>query len=684
MKLPGIIFLFIALAIRTFAQEYPRTEIDISQIADDLYALPDMDLNYEDLYENLVQLIAHPLDLNKATEDDFRFIKILSESQITNLLRYRTENEKFISVYELQTIPEFDLPTIYKLVPFVEVNDFTGAIDASLLGRIRKESDNYFLVRYERTIETKDGFKKTAEEGSRFKGSPDKFYMRFRCSRPGDFSFGFTMEKDQGEQFRWNPSSGYFGTDYISYHGQLQNKGRLKNLVIGDYQTQFGQGLMLGGIFGMGKGGETITTVRRSNIGVLPYTSAYEAGGMRGLAMTIQGFKNLMFTGFISATKKDATVGSDEEQDLISAFQATGLHRNANELVKRKTVGEKNFGAVIQFKRNALDAGLMFNHTHFNAVVQPNPSAYNQFAFSGNKNQNVGFYLNYSLRNISLFSEVAHSLQNGYAVSAGALASLSSKLDLSILYRRFDRDFYTFYSSGFAENSNTQNERGIYWGWKYTFNKKYSITGYTDIFKFPWLRFRNYAPSTGYEWLLRFNYEPSRKVKIFLQAREESKTRNAESELINQYTIAYGKKNNYWISFDYSPHQMLRLKSRAQLSTYTIHQQVSQGFAIIQDFILDVGKLKLSMRYALFETEDYDNRQYVYENDVWLAFSLPAYYGTGIRKMVIIDYKFNKHISLSARYAHTRYENQEFIGTSVDRIEGPQKNDLKAQLLVRF
>ncbi len=208
------------------------------------------------------------------------------------------------------------------------------------------------------------------------------------------------------------------------------------------------------------------------------------------------------------------------------------------------------------------------------------------------------------------------------------------------------RNFYTFYSSGFAENTNTQNEKGIYWGWKYTFNRRYRVAGYVDIFKFPWLRFRSYAPSTGYEWLLRFDYEPSRKVKIFIQAREELKSRNVETNSSNQYKLDRGNKNNYWINLDYSPHAMLRLRSRAQLSTYTINKKVTQGFALMQDLILDVGKLKLTMRYAIFDTEDYDNRQYSYENDVWLAYSIPAYNGSGVRKMAIIEYKVNKAYQL--------------------------------------
>ncbi len=672
------------VATPDFGQDYPRKEIDVSQIADELFSQPDMDLNYEELYENLIQLIAHPINLNKATAEDFRFLNILSESQITALIKYREENQNFISVYELQTVPEFDLPTIYKVVPFVTVTDQNTAIDASLWYRIKKESENYFLVRYERTLQRKTGFQNSVEQSSKFRGSPDKLYIRFRSSRPGDFSFGFTAEKDPGEQIRWAPSLHYYGLDYFSYHLQLQNKGRIKNLIVGDYQSQFGQGLMLGGIFGTGKGGETITSVRRSNIGLLPYTSVYEAGGMRGIGLTLEASKHISVTTFISRTKKDATVVNSDQEDIISSFATTGFHRNENELLKRKRTGENNFGGIIQYKYNALDGGIMLNHTVFDSPIERKPAAYNQFAFAGKTNTNLGIYLNYTIKNLTLFSEVAQSLNAGIAGSAGILASLSPKLDVSWVYRKFDRDFHSFYSSGFGEGSNTQNEEGVYWGWKYSFSRRYSLSGYVDIFKFPWLRFRSYAPSTGHEWLLRFNYEPSRKVKIFIQAREELKSRNIESDSTNQYILSAGKKNNYWVSFDYSPHSMLRFKSRAQFSTYSIEGQKTRGFALMQDLMIDIGKLKLTMRYGLFETDDYDNRQYAYENDVWLAYSLPAYYGSGVRKMIILQYKMNRHITFWFRYAHIRYQHQDQIGSGIDSIEGDTKDDIKAQMVFRF
>jgi len=680
-----LIVISVLLTTGLHAQEYPRREVDLQQIADNLYGFQDNDLNYEELYENLAQLLSNPVNLNKASAEDLRFIKILSEDQIKNLIDYRAEFGSFLSLYELQSIPDFDLVTLYNLAPFVTVADPSGTINSNLWKRVQHDGDRYLIFRYERTLQTKKGFTNEVDDDDQFHGSPDKLYIRFRNSRPGDFSIGFTVEKDAGEKIDWSAPNHRYGMDYISFHAQLQNKGRLKNLVVGNYQCQFGQGVMLGGIFGMGKGGETITTTRRTNLGILPYTSVYEAGFLWGGAATIELAHDLFITGFYSATRRDANIEIDDEDDpFISSLQNTGLHRNNNELARRQQIGEVNFGSVVQYKHKQLEAGLMVNQVSFDLPINRSPSVYNQFNFNGRKNINTGFYLNYTFQNASFFSEYAQMIDAGHAYVAGVLWSLSSSLDLSLLHRKFARNFYSFYSNAFAEGSTTQNETGTYWGWKYRFNRKFTTAGYVDLFRFPWLRYRSYAPSNGHEWLLRFSYQPSRNVSLFAQVREESKERNIDSDNPNLYLTSRGKKYNYWFQCDYGIGQKLKLKTRAQLSSFSINQKTTHGMALLQDISIDLGRVELAARYAIFDTDDYDNRQYVYERDVWLAFSLPAYYDQGVRNYFLVEYKLNTQISLWLRYAHTRYQHQNEIGSGVDAIEGNIRNDVKFQARIKF
>src|SRR6478736_2008510 len=102
MKKGGLVF-FVAIAtcFDSLAQDYPRKDINPANLADEIFAVQDLDINYQDLYENYLQLISNPFDLNKVTEEQLHSLYILSQDQITSILKYRSEVGPFISVSEL-------------------------------------------------------------------------------------------------------------------------------------------------------------------------------------------------------------------------------------------------------------------------------------------------------------------------------------------------------------------------------------------------------------------------------------------------------------------------------------------------------------------------------------------------------------------------------------------------------
>jgi hypothetical protein len=668
----------------TAAQEYPRKEVDLERLADELFAYQDLDLNYEELYENLALLLSNPVNLNTANAEQLRFLNLLTEAQVQQLLAYRTENGPLISIYELQAVPGFDLPLIERVVAFFTVTDPDTGLNRSFLQRLAEKGNSYFIIRYDRTLETKAGFTSEVSEAQQFKGSADKLYLRFRSARPGDYSYGFTLEKDAGEQVVWNPSEKQYGFDYNSFHLQVLNKGIIKNALVGDYQVQVAQGLLLGGNFGFGKGAETVLAVRRSNLGFLPYTSVNETGYLRGAAVTLAPHKKIFISALYSNTFRDAGIVSDSAGQSAASLPTTGYHRNDAELLTRKQLNEEQYGMVLNYRLPQTDCGIIFHHVRYNPTINRMPNAYNQFAFSGTALYNIGVFLNHTVKNFTFFSEAAKTLQHGYGLVAGLLGSLSPQLEVVLHYRNYRQNFYSVYSNAFAESSQPINEAGMYWGWKYRWNRKYSLAGYTDFFRFPWLRYRSYAPSDGHEWLLRLTYQPSRSVMLFAQLREESKARNLSTAESNLYLTGQGIKRNLWLNADYGIGRQLRLKTRAQFSSYQVNKTTTTGMVLLQDISAAIGKLTITARYALFDTDDYDNRQYVYERDVWLAYSLPAYSGVGIRSYVMLEYTLSRLASVWLRWAQSTFTDREVIGSGTDAIEGNSRNDIRLQLRLRF
>lgn len=680
--LPAILIL-VSSSFLLNAQEHAPERINLQQLSDDIFGLQDHDVSYEELYENLAVILADPLDLNTVSEDQLRMLGVLSEIQIREFLNYRTEQEKFFSVYELQVIPTIDLQTVYKILPYVKTTDPATSINEDLLRRMYNGNNTYLILRQERNLEQKKGFSETLPAEERFHGSADRMLMRFRSSHAGDFSLGFTMEKDAGESIAWKPGRHQFGFDYNSFHLHLQNKKRWKSIIAGDFQVQAGQGLVISPAFGLGKGSETINTTMKSNAGLLPHTSSAESGYLRGIGATYLLKPFWRLTGFFSRAQRDARLVNDTTGlAMASSLLMTGMHRNEKELAAKNNLTEQTSGAVLNYRTTRTDAGIILVNTSFDHTLEREQSAYNRFTHPESNYTNASFFVNHSVKNILFFSEAAKAISGGTAVLAGLVGSLSPTFDMSLVYRNYSRDYHAIFSNSFAESSVTQNEYGFYWGVKYKWNRKYQVSGYTDIFYFPWIRYRSYALTGGHEILLRFSYQPSRKSSVVVQAREENKTRNTDNSHV--YNTDSYKKVNYLIHAQYNVSRELRFRTRVQLSSFNFSGKQTKGTTISQDIQWSTGKLTLTARHAIFDTDDHDNRHYAYEDDVWLAFSIPSHSGTGTRNYIMVEYKISRHVCFWLRYARTRFTEKRNTGAGLDAISGEERNDIKFQVMLRI
>lgn len=672
-----------------------RKELELEKIIEAVFPIQDEDLNYDELYENLYQYYIHPIDLNNTQPEVLQSTYLLSPFQINALFQHLEKNGPLISIYELQAIPEFDLNTIYKILPFIKVKESFLNSHALKLGKnLMKEYNNTLIVRYDRTLETKKGFttpqiKTDSTYTSRYLGTEDKILVRLILKPNKNISLRLSAEKDAGEEIIWDPSAKRYGADFISYHLAVKDLGKIKKIVVGDYQLQFGQGLILGAGFAPGKGSETITTLKRGDLGIKPYTSVIESGYFRGAAATV-GIGKLSMTNGFSIANRDAIEqvsvdSAKEETSHISAIQTTGFHRTPNEIAAKANIKEHALMSNISYKalRGSLLVGLTGVYTKFSVPRIPLKRIYNQFEFRGTDNYTVGGYYSYTWQNIILFGEASRSKSGGIGLVNGALINLSKRWEMSLLFRKFDRNFHTFYGFAFGENTRTINETGIYIGLKFTHSRKLSITAYFDQFNFPWLKYRVNEPSNGTELLARVDLNPTKKLNVYGQYRREIKDINS-AEDVNIVNVVEGVRQNYLINLDFVATAALGFKSRLQFSDYKKESNYTTGFVLAQDVNFSIWRLKITSRVALFDTEDYNNRQYVYERDVLYSFSIPAYYGRGIRSYIMVQYNASKSFSFWIRYARTHYKDKETIGSGLEEIDGNQKTDLKFQVRYKF
>src|SRR5260221_1255459 len=165
--------------------------------------------------------------------------------------------------------------------------------------------------------------------------------------------------------------------------------------------------------------------------------------------------------------------------------------------------------------------------------------------------------------------------------------------------------------------------------------------------------------------------------------REESKQRNTAVNN-NLYLTENGIKRNYWINCDYAANERLSFRTRAQFSSYSIAGNVPRGLVLLQDMTYSFSRISITGRYAIFDTDDYDNRLYAYESDAWLSFTFPAYYGKGIRNYLLFQYRLTSKIDVWFRWGHTLYTDRNTIGSGGVIITGDTRNDVKLQAQIRF
>ncbi len=696
-----IVFLFFNIHFST-AQTYPRPEIDVMQWAEEIFAVQDEDLNYEDIYESLLQFYQNPLDLNKAKYEDLVQLFVLNESQMQAFLVHRNKFGEFLTIYELQTIPTFTIDVIKKLLPFVIIEETSIKKGSqNLWQRIQKDGTGYALFRTDRTLETKKGYTEQASESQKYTGSPWRTYGRVRYSKAQDFSIGFTLEKDAGEQFIWQPQTRQYGFDFYSFHAFVQGEKRLKSLAIGDFQLQIGQGLLLAGGFAIGKGAETVQTVRRPTTGLRPYTSALETGFFRGIGATYQLSEEISLTGFISRIRRNGQVNIEGDSLLednnadgtIQNVALTGFHRTTREINGKSRFLELTTGTHLLYKpkKNPFEIGFTFLHTQFDKPLQrefrsQKDAVRYQFEFSGQTNYNIGTHFSYQYQNLSFFGEGAISKSGGKGGIAGVLGSLTPALDFALVMRYYDRNFHAFFGEALREGSRNINEQGIYWGIKFTPNRQWKMAAYYDYFRFPWLRFRVDAPSSGSEWLCRITHNFTKKINVFAQIREERKDRNLSSEVSNTtfQSIGEGIRRNYWLAAEYKTEKNFTWNTRWQASTFEIGGKTSFGWALVQDLEYSFQKLRIFGRIALFETDDFDTRQYVLERDVLWFFALPPYYGQGQRRYVGIEYAIHKKCKIWLKWVEFQFPNLKEIGTAGENIEGNTRTDIRMQIKYNF
>jgi len=639
--------------------------------------------NLEDVWNYYLD---HPLNLNKTSKEELSSLLLLNEFQIKDLFNHLKNNGKLLSIYELQSITSWNEKTIQMVLPFVEVSDKLNQPSFKFKD-VLKYGKVEFTSRYNKVLEDQKGYLEvdSITNTNAYQGNDIGIYNRLRFRYRNNISLGLTTQKDAGELMKFNDLQK--GFDFNSVHFFYKGGKWLESFALGDYQIEIGQGLNFWTGYAFGKTADVIQ-IKKSATPIRAYTSSDESRFLRGAAVNLR-WKNFSMLSFLSKKKIDGSIKELNGENYVSSITQNGLHRTGGEALRRKRVEETIVGGNLKFKVSNFEVGTSYIYQRYDLPLLKDTIPYNKYDFRGTDLFNTSVFYSYNFKNIILFGEYVPKLKKEEsAIINGLLVALDKKSNLTLLYRNYGRAFHSFYNNSFSNGSKAQNENGIFIGYTNSINKKWHFNTYVDVYFYPWLKYQVDKPSKGNDFLVQLNYKPSKKTDFYVRFRQRTKESNGndlESTSVSRITTS--KQNNIRFNFKSKVSDLFTLKTRVELVHHNqIGFEQELGTLMYQDFSISTRSkaFKLTMRFALFETESYLSRVYAYENNVLGLYSIPAYYDKGSRVYGILKYHFLNKIDLWIRVGRNIYSNKDEIGNGLEEIQGNLKTEFTFQLRVVF
>jgi hypothetical protein len=624
------------------------------------------------LVEDLLSLSESPLNINTAKREDLERIFFLTDMQIENILFRRYVNGPFFSIYELQSVEGLPVETIKMLERVIYFGE-----EENKKPSFKLWGNSFFRV--ECQIEKASGFKETEEGGTPpYKGNPLKLYSRTEFKTNSGFSAGIIVKKDPGEPAFSHDINGFdLMTGYMHFKS---DNSWIKEVVLGQYQVRTGQGLVLQSGLPMRKS-SLVTNIRNRRPAFRPSLSASESSGMQGGYFTLRS-KYLEITPFVSLKKRDGRFQTDS---TVTSLCEDGMHRTETEIEQRHNVKELVIGSRVSCtgKWFNVEAGHVLYQLNYPVI--PEEKLYNKFYFRGKESKNSWLAYMMSFKNFLVFGEMGVNSFQHASFCDGLEWSAAPAFTLSVTHRLIPIEYRAPLAGPMTESSSFSGEEGIYTGVRWQLPSGINLLSYFDWFRFQWLKYQIDAPASGFDWLTQAEKQFFGDALLVVKYRHREKPHNTKTDL--QENIVAPRVYDQ-LKLQYRHH----LESGWQFTTMGQWNFVDSGGENYSGNMLSEDlkwanrgeTLTITVRYALFSTEDYLARVYAYEPNVLYMFSVPAFSGKGSRYILMANCKIRKNLHIWLRAGRWHYSDREQIGSGTQMVNSDKKTTVTAQVRFKF
>ena len=637
-------------------------------------------------YEILQEIADHPININQTHQEELEQLPFLTDGMIKNILEHIDTYGPMLSINELTGVKGMDYYTRKLLEEFVYVGEPERSRNKISIRDIAQRNKEELFVRFDFPLNQKAGYANYPKEeidkyrGKKYLGSPFYHNFRYRFNYQNKILWGMTGEKDAGEAF----FTDYNKKGYDSYSGyfMIQNMGRIKALVLGNFKASFGYGLVMNMDFSMGKY-YSVATMHRMGRGLNKYSSVSEGRRLRGAGLTYKLGKRWNLSWFYSFTNEDARVDSL----FIKSFKTDGYHRTLLDLDKRNKSSNQLIGCNLDYNGKYVEFGLTGVYNKFNKVLNPDYKPYNAYYPRGRDFFNAGAYYKFFLNRFILFGETAVDKKGSIATFNSCSYSPNVNTTFLFINRYYSKKYQTIYANGFGENSKTQNELGFYLGLETNILRNLKLTCYADYYYFPWYRYRVDQQKThGEEGVVQLSYSPINSLSMLIKYGIKDKAQNYTSAGETKYVLSYIRHRLHY-QLHYTLNEQTQFKTNIEgIKAGYSGAESSLGFLIGETVKFGFPRFPLQTQIsgAWFHTHDYASRVYMYEPGLLYSFAMSSFYGKGFRSSVNLKYEFKKWLLVQCKMGWTHYTDRDKIGSGTEEITGCNKVDIQVQARVKF
>lgn len=455
-----------------------------------------------------------------------------------------------------------------------------------------------------------------------FEGDPMYAKLRYRFNYQNHIQAGVTIGRSTGVPWEDIDYGGYI---------QLKDVGPMKTVVAGNYQASFGYGLVLGSPFKRGK-------------------SAY----IQSTATTDEGLKKFTSVGdsydYFHGVGATAKVSSWAD---VSAFYSLrkGKEESWNHVVGMNATGRWN---RLKVGVTAVETIEATNSSQFRERSQ---ASYSLEVKRREASGVMGVNARWNMGKVDIWGEVATSHGNkwGVGVITGVRYRPISDVNLLAIYRYYSLEFDNIYANSLCSWSRMKDEHGGYLGLEYNRLRNWQLSAFGDVWK------------TGFETMVQADFVPPKDYRMHIRFRVKRKDEK------DTYSLRWN------MVYEFGPWKM---KTQADGNMVQAKGAWTYGWSVLQDveYRFSEVPIVLQLRAQAFDAREWNNRVYIYENDVLYAYAIPFVYGLGGRFWLNARYKINDTFSLYLRVSETIYQRT----WAIEHDKKSTRTDVHALLRVKL